>query len=73
MHLTAEHIEAAKRGETVRLAADDVEIVVLRADIYEQHAASRDNPIATYAAVLSVLDQEDEDPAQYWEYLDEAR
>jgi hypothetical protein len=44
MILTAEHIQAAKRGETVRLTADDVEIVVLRADVFDkaQQAAADD-------------------------------
>jgi hypothetical protein len=36
MNLPHDQIEAAKRGEAVKIAADDVELVILRADIYER-------------------------------------
>jgi hypothetical protein len=36
MNVTAEEVQAAKRGEAVRLTADDVEVVLLRADLYDR-------------------------------------
>lgn len=73
MNISDMQIEAAKRGETIRLTADDVEIVMVRADIFDQRGSTSDNPRATYAAILKAIDEQDEDTEQYLEYLDEAR
>lgn len=66
MVLSDELVEAAKRGETVRVTADDVEIVVLRADLFD--SARQDDVRMTYPAVLRAWDR-DENPDDYADYL----
>lgn len=72
MNLTNEQLEAAEKGETVRVRANHVELVLLRADVYETLTAASESPRATYPAVFKVVDQDD-DPDQYLEYLDGPR
>ncbi|MDB5385833.1 MAG: hypothetical protein JWM11_1479 [Planctomycetaceae bacterium] len=76
MNLTIEQIEAVKDGELVRIADSEIgfDCVVLRADVYERvktRAADCSDPRETYAAVLKVLDANDESTDQYLEYLDD--
>lgn len=73
MEITKEQLQAAEQGEPVRLQTDDVELVVVRADVFDGLAGVLDHPRETYSAVLKALDQADEDPGQYLEYLNESR
>ncbi len=67
--ITDEQIKAAEQGEAIRVFAG-VELVLVRADVYDQLVNVFD-PRETYPAVVGALG--DEDPDQYLEYLDEAR
>jgi hypothetical protein len=71
MNISQDQIRAVEQGEAVRLHADDVELVVLRADLYERLAGVSDSPREAYPAVLKALG--DDDPDQFLEYLDETR
>lgn len=68
--ITQEQIDAAEQGTAIRVHGN-VELVLLRADIYDRLASVFDDPSETYAAVLEALG--DENPDQYLEYLDEAQ
>jgi hypothetical protein len=77
MTLTSEQAIAVKQGEPVRLQPPEVgaPCVLLRADIYDRVQLLLDSesdlcPRDKYPAVLKVLDQDDESPEQYLEYLD---
>jgi hypothetical protein len=62
MTIRTDHVEAAKRGEAVRLEADQVPLVLVRADIYERMRESFD-PRDAYPLVNEVMREDDaEDP-----------
>lgn len=73
MNITREQILAAEQGEPVRIQTPDAELVVLRADLYDKLTNQNTSPRETYASVLQALDQDDDNPDQYLEYLDETR
>jgi hypothetical protein len=64
-------IEPAKRGEPVRVTADGVEMVIVRADVYDRVTrileADEINPRDAYSAILRAWDQDD-NPADYEVY-----
>ena len=68
--ITEQQIQAAEQGKAIRVQAG-VELVLVRADLYDRLAGQFDDPTDTYPAVLEAL--ADEDPDQYLEYLDEAK
>jgi len=68
--ITQEQIHAAEQGAAIRVQAG-VELVLVRADLYDRLTRLLDDPAETYAAVLEALDEEN--PEQYLEYLDEAK
>jgi hypothetical protein len=59
MTIAADSIDAARRGETVRLEAGEVSLVLLRADVFERLRDSLD-PRDGYAFVNEVLREDDE-------------
>ncbi len=67
MQLTVD-IDAAKSGEPIRVMAEGVEMVILRADVYDRVKrvleADEIDPRDTYAAVLRAWDQDD-NPKDY--------
>lgn len=69
MNISTQQLDAAKRGEAVRLQADDVEVVLLRADLFRQMEIQQqaDDPRQAYPAVLRAWDADD-DPDSYEEY-----
>jgi hypothetical protein len=68
--INSDQIRAAEQGATIRVQAG-VELVLIRADYYDQLLANADDPTPTYPAILEAL--ADEDPDQYLEYLNETR
>ena len=72
MVISEQQIEAAKRGEPVHLQADDVDVVMLRADLFSQLQAGQagGDPRAAYPAILRAWDQDDDTPEDYEEYRD---
>lgn len=68
--ITHEQIQAAEQGTAIRVPGN-VELVLVRADVYDRLTRLLDDPSETYPAVIEALD--DENPDQYLEYLDEAR
>ena len=68
--ITQEQIHAAEQGAAIRLPGS-VELVLVRADIYDRLTNASDDPADTYAAVVEALG--DENPDQYLEYLDETK
>lgn len=72
MVLSAQQLQAIEQGEAVELTLDGTRCVVVRKDVYQTVAsAAEPNARETYPAVLKALDQFDESPDQYLEYLDE--
>jgi hypothetical protein len=68
--ISEEQIHAAEQGAAIRVPGN-VELILLRADIYDRLTLAFDDPTETYAAVLEALG--DDDPDQYLEYLDETQ
>lgn len=56
MILNAEEILAARRGEAIRTTADNVEVVVLRADLYDRirGAIYDDSPLSDEERLLLI-------------------
>jgi hypothetical protein len=80
MNLTAEQLEAVKRGQPLRFSAADAEFVVLRADQYEAVKAllgrGEDfDPREAYPAIDKVFGEDWDDPkmAEYDNYEDHKR
>ena len=72
MTLSAEQLQAIEAGEAITLTIDGTHCVVLRQDIFERaQLAIEPSPRQSYPAVLKVLDELDESPEQYLEYLNE--
>ena len=76
MTLTSEQAAAVKDGEPVRVNPPEVgtPCVLVRADVFDRVRTLIDGdadlrPRDTYPAVLKALDQWDESPDQYLEYL----
>jgi hypothetical protein len=58
MNVTAEEMQAAKRGEAVRLTADDIEVVLIRADLYDRiKGAIYDDSPLTQEERLALIQQ----------------
>lgn len=77
MDLTAEQVDAIKSGRAVAVSLPEVEqrCVVLREDVFAsaQIEPGELNPRSLYPAVVKVLDEYDDAPEQYLEYLSEPR
>jgi hypothetical protein len=80
MELTAAQITALKDGRPVTVTPPELgeRCVVLRGDVYDRVRGALEpgaefDARETYPAVLKVLDQTDESPEQYLEYLAEPR
>jgi hypothetical protein len=80
MELTAAQITALKDGRPVTVTPPELgeRCVVLREDVYARVSAALEpgaefDARETYPAVLKVLDETDESPEQYLEYLAEPR
>jgi hypothetical protein len=76
MTLTAEQAAAVKDGEPVQVTPPEIgtPCVLVRADVFNRVRTLIDpetefSPRETYPAVLKALDQWDESPDQYLEYL----
>ncbi|SFJ39326.1 hypothetical protein [Planctomicrobium piriforme] len=69
MNLSDAQLEAVKNGEAVRVDADNIEMVVIRSELFYRLDHTQEQPRSSYAAVLKVLDQADEDPGQYLDYV----
>ncbi|HUQ68151.1 MAG TPA: hypothetical protein VM165_01435 [Planctomycetaceae bacterium] len=79
MTLTSEQAAAVKDGEPIRVTPPEVgaDCVLVRADVYDRvrslvETGGDFQPRETYPAVLKALDQIDESPEQYLEYLSQA-
>lgn len=59
MTVEINQFEAAKRGEPVRISADEVQFVLLRADVYERLRDSLD-PREGYSLINDVMRDDDE-------------
>lgn len=78
MELNNEQKQALEQGEAVPVTVDETRCVVVREDVYER---IRSLPVdyddgdydvsETYPAIIEVLNQEDENPEQYLEYLED--
>ena len=72
MTLSAQQLQAIEHGETIALTIEGTHCVVLRQDVYQRATSPAElSPREMYPAVLRALDQFDESPEQYIEYLDE--
>jgi hypothetical protein len=79
MTLTADQVSKVNEGQPVTVTPPEVgaECVLLRADVYARirnlliYDDSEMDPREAYPAVLKALDEDDESPAQYLEYLNE--
>ncbi|MDZ4685739.1 MAG: hypothetical protein SH850_11790 [Planctomycetaceae bacterium] len=76
MILTTEQAAAVKDGEPVRVTPPEIgaPCVLVRADVFDRVRTLIDadadfRPRETYPAVLKALDQWDQSPDQYLEYL----
>ena len=68
MNLTSEQQQAIAEGVPVPVIVNQTECILVRKDVFERIHDEFD-PRLTYAAVLKAWDADDEDPAQYREYL----
>ena len=71
MELDLQQQLAVKQGIAVPVIVAQTECVVVRKDIFEQSLTASD-PRSTYGAVLKAWNADDDDPAQYEEYLRDA-
>jgi len=72
MTFSAEQWHAIEVGQPVALTIMGTRCVVIRQDVYERSASVIEpSPRQSYAAVLRALDECDESPEQYLEYLNE--
>jgi hypothetical protein len=72
MTLSTDQWQAIVDGQAVELIIQGTRCVVIRQDLYERAASMIEtNPRQSYGAVLKVLDQFDESPEQYLEYLND--
>ena len=72
MTLSAQQLQAIEHGETIEFTIEGTHCVVLRQDVYQRATSpAESSPRETYSSVLKALDQFDEFPEQYLEYLDE--
>ena len=72
MTLSTDQWQAIVAGQAVELVIQGTRCVVIRQDLYEPAASNvGSSPRETYPAVLKVLDQADNSPEQYLEYLND--
>ena len=72
MTFSTQQLQAIANGEAVELTIKGTPCVVLRKDVYARvKSVIEPSPREMYPAVLKVLDQVDESPEQYLEYLNE--
>ena len=72
MTITTQQLQALEDGQVVELTIAGTRYVIVRQDVYERvNAIVETRPRQTYAAVLKALDNSDESPEQYLEYLNE--
>lgn len=71
MELSPQQQQAIHEGAAVPITVAQTDCVIVRKDVYEQSRADAD-PRWLYAAVLKAWDADDDNPAQYEEYLRDA-
>jgi hypothetical protein len=78
MNLTPEQKHALENGVAVSVVVDGLPCVVLPQKCYDrileliEYDDGDFNPQEMYPMILSILDEEDENPDQYLEYLNDA-
>lgn len=74
MLLSADQLKALGQGEPVPITIDNHEFVVVKKDVFDKlRLDSESTNVEGYVAVLSAIDQDDENIDQYLDYLDESR
>lgn len=72
MELTPEQSQALAQGDAIRIVINGTPCVLLRQDCYYPKVIDDEADLSVwYPAVIEVLNQEDESPDQYLEYLDD--
>ena len=75
MTLSAQQLQAIEQGETIELTIEGTHCVLLRQDVYQRDICQQgpspeeSSPRQMYPAVLRAIEQFDESPEQYLEYL----
>jgi hypothetical protein len=72
MNLTQEQEEAIQAGEPVEVELARKPCIILPKETYQEMRETEPSPRETYSNVLKAIDQDDENPEQYLEYLEEA-
>ncbi len=72
MQLTEDQEKAIQAGQAIEVILAGTACVILSQNSYRQLLETEPSPRETYAMVLKAIDQDDEYPEQYLEYLKDA-
>jgi len=67
--LTPDDHDALLEGRPIRILVDDIPCILVREEVFEA-LPGPDDVRAVYPLILKAWDSDDEDPEQYFEYLE---